>query len=281
MPPCVAVDLALEGLLRDLLQSEAILLSYHAHIPGPDPLTSGDGEGRAKYYNVEGTPSLFMNGQQIPRIGGAFLPALVEQNYRNLHTALEFFLKQSTDVAIESTAEAADGNLNVQISTSGIPKDIIDSVRLRIALAEEDVDFIAPNGVRHHHMVVRMMLGTPSGKRAVNGELEFKIAMPLAQIKAQQVLYLAQYEHGKRMKFPVQPVELKPLRLVAFVQNDATHEVLQTKSIPVTGELSYPNIEVTPDGQLQLVPAEPPPAADSEPAASEETEQPADAASPM
>src|SRR5262249_34858033 len=39
-PPCVAADLAFDGLEKTYKPSELILIQYHMHIPGPDPLTN-------------------------------------------------------------------------------------------------------------------------------------------------------------------------------------------------------------------------------------------------
>jgi hypothetical protein len=236
--PCVTADLVLHALTQEL-PAQTVLVSYHQHIPGADPLASGDAEGRAKYYNVEGTPSLFINGQQMPQIGYPFLPTFVEQCYRQLLAPADFFLKQSTDVQIEASAHAADRKLNVNVAAHNVPEEMIKNVRLRIALVEDEIDFLAPNGLRHHRMVVRTMLGGTGGKRATaDGKLELQLAMPLDILKVQQIVYLAQYEHGKRIQFPVKPLALKPLHLVAFVQNDdQTHEVLQSAIIPVTGDL--------------------------------------------
>jgi glutaredoxin len=256
--PCVAADLALSAVLQDVPATEVVQLTYHSHIPGPDPLTCADGEGRAKYYNVEGTPTVFMNGQQVPQIGGFFLPAHIEQNFHVLRSPIEFFLKQSTDVTIEPKAEAADGQLKVHVAVRGVPDDVIGKVRLRVAVVEDDVHYVAPNGIRHHRMVVRTLVGGRGGKAANKDKgLEYSITIPLVELKARQIGYLLQMEHGKRVAFPDKPVVMKPLHLAAFVQNDATKEVLQAAMTPVAGELVYPRIEARANGEIRIVPDDP------------------------
>jgi hypothetical protein len=69
-PPCVAADLAFDGLLKTYKPDEAILLQYHLHVPGPDPLTSPDAEARQEYYDLRSTPTAFFNGKPRAPDGG-------------------------------------------------------------------------------------------------------------------------------------------------------------------------------------------------------------------
>ena len=39
-PPCVAAEVAFEGLSKTYSTNEVVLLQYHLHIPGPDPMTT-------------------------------------------------------------------------------------------------------------------------------------------------------------------------------------------------------------------------------------------------
>ena len=83
--PCVSVDLAFDSLGRSYKPSEVILLQYHAHIPGPDPLVSKDGSARMDFYNKKdddkSTPQLFINGKQDGTGGGA-QPRMAKLKYR-------------------------------------------------------------------------------------------------------------------------------------------------------------------------------------------------------
>src|SRR4029453_10961943 len=54
-PPCVAVALAFDGLLKAYKPADVVLMQYHVHIPGPDPLTSPDAMKRlGEYYADQG-----------------------------------------------------------------------------------------------------------------------------------------------------------------------------------------------------------------------------------
>ena len=52
-PPCVAVDLAFDGLLKAYKPADVILMQYHFHIPGPDPLTSPEAMKRLEEYYAD------------------------------------------------------------------------------------------------------------------------------------------------------------------------------------------------------------------------------------
>ena len=50
-PPCVAADLAFDGLQKAYSDKEVVLLQYHMNIPrGPEALTNADSDARFEYY---------------------------------------------------------------------------------------------------------------------------------------------------------------------------------------------------------------------------------------
>ena len=69
-PPCVTADMAFDALNKTYKPSDVVFLEYHLHIPRPDPLTVPDNEERAKFYKIEGTPTLIVNGKEGPPAGG-------------------------------------------------------------------------------------------------------------------------------------------------------------------------------------------------------------------
>src|SRR5262249_3224317 len=50
--PCVAADLAFDGLLRTFEPRDVVLLQYHLSIPSFDPLANADTERRSQYYRI-------------------------------------------------------------------------------------------------------------------------------------------------------------------------------------------------------------------------------------
>ena len=70
-PPCVAADLAFDGLERTFTNKDVVLLQYHLHIPATDALTTPDSEARQDYYEFRGTPNIFFNGKSAAGGGGS------------------------------------------------------------------------------------------------------------------------------------------------------------------------------------------------------------------
>src|SRR5262249_34687999 len=73
-PPCVAADLAFDALGKTFNAKDVVLLQYHLHIPGPDPLTNPDSVARRGYYrdDIDGTPKILFNGKLQDFEGGGF-----------------------------------------------------------------------------------------------------------------------------------------------------------------------------------------------------------------
>ncbi len=72
-PPCVAADLAFDGLSKAYKPADVILLQYHIHVPGPDPLSNAETMKRAEEYygdQIRGAPSIFIAGKPGPAAGG-------------------------------------------------------------------------------------------------------------------------------------------------------------------------------------------------------------------
>ena len=73
-PPCVAADVAFDALMKSYAPTDVVLLQYHMHIPGPDPMTNPDTIARWDYYrekfpdDMRGVPSTVFNGK--PQAGG-------------------------------------------------------------------------------------------------------------------------------------------------------------------------------------------------------------------
>uniref|UniRef100_A0A7C4QRW8 Thioredoxin domain-containing protein n=1 Tax=Schlesneria paludicola TaxID=360056 RepID=A0A7C4QRW8_9PLAN len=237
-PPCVAADLAALVLRETYAPSQVIVLQFHQHIPGPDPLCNQDSEDRFAYYEGQGTPTLVVDGGASPPVGGVLQH--VSRVYAAIREAVDRRLTTPTDVVISATAETTDGQLHVQVAVEGVPDDRLDKVRLRLALVEDTVHYAAANGVREHHGVVREMLGGAKGTGAKSGKLGYSVVLPVAEIKQHLVDYLTQFEIGRGITFPDKPLALQPLSLVAWVQDESTQEVLQAAVVPVAGTLELP-----------------------------------------
>jgi hypothetical protein len=231
-PPCVAADIAFDALLQTYKPSQAVLLQYHLHVPGPDPLTNPDSEARAEYYGsaVEGTPAYLIDGQAGPPAGG----------YRDDGKEVYGALRKVIDAALESPAGArltlaarrAGDAVELRAEVSGL-KTTGEKVRLRLVLAEDVVRYPGPNGQRLHHHVVRAFPGGVAGFPLTEASARRTETVRLSDLARGLRDYLD--AAAKENPFPddERPLALKRLKAVAFIQDDATKEVLQAAQADV------------------------------------------------
>ena len=56
---------------------------------------------------------------------------------------------------------------------------------------------------------------------------------------AELVDFLTKFEEGRNFQFALKPMQLSPLSLVGWLQNDQTKEIVQAAIVPVEGELVF------------------------------------------
>ncbi|MSR55397.1 MAG: DUF1223 domain-containing protein [Gemmataceae bacterium] len=238
--PCVAVDLAFDSLGRSFKPSEVVLLQYHAHIPGPDPLASKDGTLRMNYYNKrdddKSTPQLFFNGKQDGS-GGGNQAKMAKLKYQAYRETIEELLEKPASVKLTATVTRKGDELTFRVTVADLEKPG-EKVFLRLALAEERVRYQGGNGVRYHHSVVRAMPGGPKGFPLTKATADQTVIVKLDDVRIDNNKSLDEFiadakKQGADFSFSSRPMDLKNLKLVAFVQNDETSEVLQVVQIDV------------------------------------------------
>lgn len=230
-PPCVGVDLAFDGLLKAYKPTEAILLQYHFHVPRPDPLTSPDGLDRAKYYDedIEGAPTLFINGKVATQSGGAATAS--EKFYKQFRGAIDDILEKPAGVKLVlAVTKGEKGAFNAKATVSEL-ENPGEKVMLRFVLAEERIRYAGGNGLRYHHMVVRSMPGGTKGFALTKKAHEETVSIDPEAIKT--AINKSLDDFAKRSPFPRpdRPLALRNMKLVALVQNDATKEILQAVQV--------------------------------------------------
>ena len=151
-PPCVAADVAFDALTKSYPAKDVVLLQYHLHIPGPDPLTNPASETRFEYYSklneqaFGGTPSAALDGKAAAGGGGPM--GASEEKYAEFAGLLDKSLNEKASARVSGAAtlagEALTGTVEVQVQE---PKD---SVKLRLVLAEGEVKYVGGNGLRFH-----------------------------------------------------------------------------------------------------------------------------------
>jgi hypothetical protein len=233
-PPCVAADVAFDVLQKTYRTSEVVLLQYHLHIPGPDPMTNSDTEARAAYYGARSTPSTFFNGANKAGGGGAM--AAAEKKYNAYRTVIEPLLElPAAACKIGASAKRVGDKIQIKVDVTGMENPGKD-MKLRMALVEETVKFVGGNKLRFHHQVVRAMPGTPAGVAVTEATQSWNGSIDLTDLRRQFVTYLDDFAANKRA-FPreARPMTMDHMRLVAFIQDDASNnkEILQAVQVDV------------------------------------------------
>ena len=230
--PCVAADLAFDGLVERYDRDTVALLQYHLHIPGPDPLTNPDAVKRAGYYAVRGTPSVFVNGARAGRGGG--LADRAERNFNLYKDAIESQLTTSIPAPLLSLSLTRDGTtftMSGGVELTDSPNSPAN-LRLHLILAEKVVHYTGSNGIHFHHFAVRKIVSPPEGLAldAEGGRTEFLKSVDLSEVNGRLSDYLDEYEQERdKFKWLEKPsqVDGDQVVVVAFVQDDETKDVLQ------------------------------------------------------
>lgn len=162
-PPCVAADLAFDAALERYGAGNVVALAYHVHIPGPDPMTTPESNARRLFYNVNGVPTMQVDGVMAANpatgnnLGGGGrdrAPEVYEKYVGLIDRALETL----SAAAIAVSGTITGDKVTITADVSKLPADA-SGLRLQIVLAEKQLMFGGENGVRAHKMVVRGVAG--------------------------------------------------------------------------------------------------------------------------
>ncbi len=229
-PPCVAADVAFDAALKTYQTQDVVLLQYHVHIPGPDPLTNADTEKRFDYYKGRGVPSTYVGGGDDLGIGG--FKAQGQGSYERLNQAVRAELKKDGAATIKLTAKQTGDDILISADVTDV-KDAGKDAKLRVALVEEIVRYPGNNQQRFHHHVVRAMPGGAEGIALKDAKTRQELKVNLAELKRSLGEYLEQANQRRAFDDDERPLDLAHLMVVAFVQNDETKEVLQAVQVDV------------------------------------------------
>jgi hypothetical protein len=220
--PCVAADLAFDGLLRTCPPGDVVLVQYHLHIPGPDPLANRDTERRAEYYRVPGTPNLRIDGREGPEAGGN--RDMARDTYTRLLGGIAEELEAEAAATLTVTAARHGERVEVTAEAGGLPR----RGALRLLLVEDVARYLGGNGQRLHHHVVRAFPGGVDGVRAAGGAARQHVTIDLAELRKSLRAELAESPASKEGSWP-----LKRLKVVALAQDDDSKDVLQAAQADV------------------------------------------------
>jgi hypothetical protein len=239
-PPCVAADVAFDALEKTYKPADLILIQYHLHIPGPDPLTNPSGEARWDYYrklfegDVRGTPTTVFNGK--PQAGGGGAIARAQTKYDEYRKIIDDLLEEPAKAAVTVAADLRGDALTVRAKVSNLAEPG-EAKRLKFVVVEEKVRYAGGNRLRFHHVVVRAMPGGADGLALTQREGAHEATLQLGELRQELTKYLDDYAADQR-PFPKldRPMALKHLKVIALVQDDKTGEILQAAVTDVGGE---------------------------------------------
>jgi hypothetical protein len=229
----VAADVAFDALEKTYKPTDVVLLQYHEHIPGPDPLTNPDSENRLQYYSkfVEGTPTILFNGKPGAPGGGPLQGG--RKKYAEYREIIDPLLEKEPDAKLQLTATRKDKEISVKANVSDLARTG-EKIFLRFFLVEDHVRYTGGNGLRYHHCVVRAMPGGVKGFNMAKKTAEQAVTVNLDDVRLKINDYLDDLaKMGAPFSAADRPLALKNLRVVALVQDDANNEVLQAAQVEV------------------------------------------------
>lgn len=251
-PPCVAADVAFDGLQQTYKPAELVALQYHLHIPRPDPLTNSDTNARAEYYGVQSTPTTLFNGEARAQGGGPVNASKSKYDqYREIidgelagqkKASIELDARRSGDeirIKASAKAQAAAEPAKDEAKKDGAKKDNGEKSpkpKLRLVLVEEMVRFPGGNGLRFHHHVVRALPGGAEGKDLANGQCETEQTVKVSDVRKEIERYLSDFQKTGAFQNPPPRIKLRNLVVVALVQDDTDKAVWHAVSVPVGEE---------------------------------------------
>jgi len=239
-PPCVAADRAYDKLSELYPRDAVVILEYHVHIPGPDPITNPDTYLKWVFYGGDfGTPTVFFNGGD-KLVGGG--PDYVTKNMFNVYQYLiEKSAKQPPQANISGNASLNNNEVNiaVTIEPSAANYDLQNCI-VQIALLEKSINYKGSNGIAKHAFAVRDLVNGAEGipVSLTNGKQSINQKMDVGVIETSIKTYLddPSKDPSWRMRsgfagWKVRPdnIDRKNLAVVVYVQNKTTKEILQAR----------------------------------------------------
>jgi len=225
-PPCVAADVGFDGLNKAFSPNDLVLIQYHMHIPGPDPLTNADSVRRWDYYNertgnkLRGTPSILVNGKVGSGGGGGMADA--KAAFESFKEMVEPILDEKTEIRVTGKATLQGDLISATAEIAGLKEG--NDAKVRFLLVERTVRYVGGNGLRFHHQVMRGFVGSAEGY-AAKGTVAATVKV--SAVRDTLTKYLENYEANESpFPYPERALTLESLRAIALVQNDKTGEIL-------------------------------------------------------
>ncbi len=239
-PYSESLYLAFDAVRRTYASGDVILVQYHTLMSGLDPLANADTEARWKYYvqanpkQVLSTPAAFFNGrfETLGRRHGhgkkrAELSDDARKKYNMSSELIDEILGTSAGPKLTVRAERLNEKITIWVDVQGIATPV-ENMRLRLALVEDTIPYVGANNLRFHHHVVRAMPGGPEGTILKEGDSSHQLTVGLDDLRESARRYLDEHAiHRKVLPALYRPMDLERLRVIAFVQDNSSTEILQ------------------------------------------------------
>jgi hypothetical protein len=232
--PCVAADVAFTALAQTYKPTELVLLQYHVHIPGPDPLASAETQKRWDFYanahpdHVVGTPTTLFNGKPGAGSGGGLSQS--KAKYDQYRKIIDPLLDTEQEVQLSATASRRGNTITIGAEVRGL-KDAGSNKKLRFLLVEESVRYAARNGLRFHHNVIRAFPGGVEGFALREKDAKQTASVDLDELRKTLKTHLDDQAKQREFPDPDRPLDLEQLKVIALVQDDKTSEILQAVEV--------------------------------------------------
>jgi hypothetical protein len=161
------------------------------------------------------------------------------RKFNQYRHVIDELLKGKREAKIELMARRTGDEVHITASAkvSGRAGTSATKPRLRLALVEESVQYTGRNRQPSHHHVVRAMPGGAEGRALEEGKIRIEETIKLSDVLSTQQAYLKEYPHSPQSRGsfpdPLPPVELKKLRVAAFIQDDSDQMVMDAIIVSV------------------------------------------------
>jgi hypothetical protein len=234
--PCVVADLASDALLQTFRPDDLVVVEYHMNIPSFDPLCNNDAETRSRYYGAAYTPFICVDGKDMGLIGLAMRNRALLNNPEAGYDLARPWVEQRLEVGPEArltlSAERTADKIQIRAEVSDF-KRAGEKIRLRFVLLDETVSYRGSNGVRLHRNVPRAFPGGVDGLALTEASCTKVIGIHLGIVRKDLERYLDRFNRERGFPDNDRPVGFGRLKVVGFIQDDATKEVLQARQIDV------------------------------------------------
>jgi hypothetical protein len=222
-----AFDYARDALLKAYKPTEVIVLTYQLGIPdAPNVLTNRAVQERLQFYQTAIGRNVFsfVNGKRAVQLQKDTTAAAAKAIFDALKEKVNEELEKPSEAKLKLVVTPGEKGFTGKASVTDLEK-AGEQTFLRFAVVEEKIRYTAGNGVKYHHNVVR---ATPGGKGIVLKQKAADHTVTVNPDELRETLSKSLDDLAKEAELPrgERPLALKNLKLVAFVQNDSTGDVL-------------------------------------------------------